>query len=47
MGVTASRIPLGKGGVSVQKGEEVQIFAEVINEDLGAYEVGVTLEFST
>jgi len=43
----ASRIPLGKDGISVQKGEEIQIFAEMANEDLGAYGVGVTLEFIT
>jgi len=45
--VPATRIPLGKGGISVQKGEEIQIFAEVFNEDAGAYQFGVTLEFPT
>lgn len=43
--VLAKRIPLGKGGISVTKGEEIQIFAEALNEDLGAYEVAITLEF--
>jgi len=43
----ATRIPLGKGGISIQTNEEIQIFAEVFNEDQGAYQVGVTLEFET
>jgi len=45
--VNAKRIPLGKGGISVQQGEEIQMFGEVVNEDLGAYEIGGTLEFDT
>ena len=43
--VKAVRLPLGKDGVSITNSEEVQIFGEVVNEDLGAYEMAVTLEF--
>jgi len=45
MRVLAKRIPLGKGGISVTKGEEIQIFGEALNEDGGAYEMAITLEF--
>jgi len=41
----AKRIELGKSGISIQKGEEIQIFGEVTVADLGAYEIAVTLEF--
>lgn len=43
--VIAKRIKLGKDGISVQKGEEIQIFGEMVNEDLGNVEMGITLEF--
>lgn len=43
--VVAKRIPLGRGGISVQTGEEIQMFGEVMNQDLGAYEMVGTLEF--
>ena len=43
--MTAIRVQLGKDGISVQKGEEIQIFAEAVEDDLGAYAVGCTLEF--
>jgi len=45
--VPGTRIEMGPNGVSIQKGEEIQIFGEALVTDLGAYEMGVTLEFQT
>lgn len=43
-GVTSKRIPVN---IAVIPGQEALVFAEAVGDDMGTYQVGVTLEFGT